>query len=537
MSRVILTVLVMAVCTTAFAQKRVAVLPLTNKAGLTNAEKQYLTDTVRGIAVDGLQNTNMVVINRANMEVLLGPNKTMNECVGSCAVDTAKNLQAHYVVTGELVKVFGGFRLSLRAHASKTGQMLKQLRIKINEKRDFEARVELDSPPLFEMIRRHSLGLPLTAIDTTPNIIRQRKAEMPVVQRETAADKAPTPVEAPAAAASKNALLSQPKSAEPSAIPSKYVSISMDAVIEDWTNLARSDDSDAQIKQRLFSKYTLMLKDIESVKDELASRDASPEVKRRFSRVFKLELSEIMLRTRFMRTYTLEKNQLTYILKGCNAGDCQAIKGLTLQEGHHYGIEKCMDLDGDSQPECVVSFKFMGNAAMSEAQDYFVGGVVDNQVVRFDVPYSGADGLDGPGSYQESTLVYPAPFYAGRRAFGIKTTKNENKTWTRYFQYQDNKVTEVGSPWYQNGMEANMAATKAKNTDEKQRKLREASNAFKMCLKMFPGFPDCLVGLGWIEWRHKKWSSVVELWDQAKKQDPNRTDVDAFLNQARQKAK
>lgn len=45
-----------------------------------------------------LENQSFLVIDKANVLELLPPEKTLEECIGACAVETGRLLQAAYIV-------------------------------------------------------------------------------------------------------------------------------------------------------------------------------------------------------------------------------------------------------------------------------------------------------------------------------------------------------------------------------------------------------------------------------------------------------
>lgn len=144
--------------TTVFAQKRVAVLPVQTGALVNRAERTYLTELLRGIAGNELNQSGFIVMDRENFQTILGAELSLEDCVGSCVVDTGQKLKAHYVVSAKLTEVFGSYRLILRVHATASGAQLRQLIIEIKDKPEFEARIKDGAPGLFEVILAHREG-------------------------------------------------------------------------------------------------------------------------------------------------------------------------------------------------------------------------------------------------------------------------------------------------------------------------------------------------------------------------------------------
>ncbi len=142
------------------APKRVAVLPLQNQADVSAGEVGYLTNLVRKGAMRTLDVKRFTVMTQENMEAMLPPGKTLADCVAkaSCAVDIGKEMKAHYVVTGELVRFGKSLRLSVKVHVTSTNGFLEQIDAKGGEVEVFESALETQSPVLFAAIETHAGG-------------------------------------------------------------------------------------------------------------------------------------------------------------------------------------------------------------------------------------------------------------------------------------------------------------------------------------------------------------------------------------------
>ena len=68
-------------------------------------------------------------------------------------VDTGSKLQAHYVVSAELVQVFGSYRFTLRARETKIHAQLTQVVITIKIRPKAQTRIEAKAPAEFAAIR------------------------------------------------------------------------------------------------------------------------------------------------------------------------------------------------------------------------------------------------------------------------------------------------------------------------------------------------------------------------------------------------
>ena len=117
--------LLMLAPTAAYAD-RLAVLELRG-----SAERDallMLTNSVRAGAVDGLRGTTIDVMTRENMATLLQDMGIDVDCAeGVCEVETARNLGAQYVLSGEVLRVEGSWVVDLKLHET-TGATLLDTR-------------------------------------------------------------------------------------------------------------------------------------------------------------------------------------------------------------------------------------------------------------------------------------------------------------------------------------------------------------------------------------------------------------------------
>ena len=65
-----------------------------------------------------------------NILVLLPPGTQIEDCVGTCAVDTGRRLQAQWVLVGEVVRFGSSLRVVLNLHHSQSGELRKSETVK-----------------------------------------------------------------------------------------------------------------------------------------------------------------------------------------------------------------------------------------------------------------------------------------------------------------------------------------------------------------------------------------------------------------------
>ncbi len=83
----------------------------------------YLSDQVRAEVKTRLPQSR--VITRENMLVLLKSNgKTLEDCEGECEVETGRRIGADLVVSGELLKFGTQYKLNMKLHDTRSGELL-----------------------------------------------------------------------------------------------------------------------------------------------------------------------------------------------------------------------------------------------------------------------------------------------------------------------------------------------------------------------------------------------------------------------------
>ena len=105
---------------------RVAVLTLQDQAGLERFSLELLLEALRGVALrEGLN-----VMTRENMLALLPPGVRLEDCIGSCEIETGRQLGAAYIITGAVGRPEPGGALFVlaRLHETQSGRLLAQVR-------------------------------------------------------------------------------------------------------------------------------------------------------------------------------------------------------------------------------------------------------------------------------------------------------------------------------------------------------------------------------------------------------------------------
>lgn len=111
-----------ALCTSAMAAPRLAVLELEHPKQIKPRTARYLSDLVRTRLVDAA--TGWLVMTRENLVAHLPPGVDLAACEGDCVVSTGRNVGADAVVSGEIVRLGGDLRLLLKIHSTADGALL-----------------------------------------------------------------------------------------------------------------------------------------------------------------------------------------------------------------------------------------------------------------------------------------------------------------------------------------------------------------------------------------------------------------------------
>lgn len=105
--------------------ERVAVLELKNlmREQVSADEVGFLTNELRSV-LSLLPKERFMVMTRESIAVLIDPSVRIEDCVGTCEVDTGRMLGAQWIVTGEVVRFGSSLRVALKLHDTQTGQLL-----------------------------------------------------------------------------------------------------------------------------------------------------------------------------------------------------------------------------------------------------------------------------------------------------------------------------------------------------------------------------------------------------------------------------
>jgi len=122
---IVLVLLTAGLARPAYAVDKIAVLEITGDAAPEEVMLS-LSDSLREGARQALPTSDYMVISRENMIAILGDMGIDAACIeGQCEVETARNLRAAIVMSGELIRVDSEYLLTVKLHDVPSGGMLK----------------------------------------------------------------------------------------------------------------------------------------------------------------------------------------------------------------------------------------------------------------------------------------------------------------------------------------------------------------------------------------------------------------------------
>ena len=122
---VTLTLTLLVTLSVGHAKERVVVLGLKNKAGVEPAEVGYLSDVLREVASE-LPTRRFSVMKDGNIALLLPPGKDLEDYCeekGSCAVQIAREIGAHWAMDGTVVRFGRSLRVMLNLYHTESGEL------------------------------------------------------------------------------------------------------------------------------------------------------------------------------------------------------------------------------------------------------------------------------------------------------------------------------------------------------------------------------------------------------------------------------
>ena len=144
------------------------------------SDRQYLTNVLREEAVKQLPATeNYTIMTRENIQQMLPPGKAIEECEGSCLVETGKNISADYICQARVGSFDGDLTLSAELYETAGNKLIASFNGHGTNLKELLTLIELKSPDFFKVIKRMETPVPV-AVEPVPEPVAP--APEPVVE-------------------------------------------------------------------------------------------------------------------------------------------------------------------------------------------------------------------------------------------------------------------------------------------------------------------------------------------------------------------
>ena len=117
-------------------------------------ECQFLTDKLRQMAIMELPSTSgYTIMTRENINMMLPPGKSVEECEGSCLVETGKNISADYVAQGRVSHFGSMVTLTVELYETASGKLVSSFAVQSENAAGLLKEIEERSAQLFNAIK------------------------------------------------------------------------------------------------------------------------------------------------------------------------------------------------------------------------------------------------------------------------------------------------------------------------------------------------------------------------------------------------
>ena len=137
---------------------------------ITLDERQYFTDVLRSEAVKVLTaEQNYTIMTRENINMMLPPGKTIEDCEGSCLVETGKNISADYVAQGHVGRFTSNLTITVELYETASNKLVASFSSKAPDIESLEIEIRQKSKDLFSTIFKSTYG----TVDLQPMFVEK----------------------------------------------------------------------------------------------------------------------------------------------------------------------------------------------------------------------------------------------------------------------------------------------------------------------------------------------------------------------------
>lgn len=127
---------------------------------LGRAERMYLTDRLREVAVKTLPAyMGFTIMTRENINEMLPPGKSLEECEGSCLVETGKNISADYIAQARVNKFGSKLTISVELYETAGNKLVSSFTGRSADADGLLEEVEKKAVSLFSAINAQNVGV------------------------------------------------------------------------------------------------------------------------------------------------------------------------------------------------------------------------------------------------------------------------------------------------------------------------------------------------------------------------------------------
>lgn len=201
MKRIFLLVVILMAFSVDALATHVAVLETvadeSSKEQVSFSDRQYLTNVLREQAVKELPAMqNYVIMTRENIQQMLPPGKAIEDCEGSCLVETGKNIAADYICQARVGSFGGALTLSAELYETAGNKLIASFNGRGADVNELLELIKQKSPDFFKVIREMSSPVPapvpvaVEEKDTVPQQVTEPVAEPEIDSVRTLANEA-----------------------------------------------------------------------------------------------------------------------------------------------------------------------------------------------------------------------------------------------------------------------------------------------------------------------------------------------------------
>lgn len=173
LKRIIFTIILVAGLPTAVLAEFIAVLETAeNPKGLmTLSERQYITNVLREIALQQLPaEQNYTIMTRENINAMLPPGKSLEDCEGSCVAETGRNISADFVAQAVIGKFGEDITINVELYETASNKLVASANGRSQDLQGLADFINEKTPALFSKAKRPEPAADMIAVTAADTI-------------------------------------------------------------------------------------------------------------------------------------------------------------------------------------------------------------------------------------------------------------------------------------------------------------------------------------------------------------------------------